>query len=489
MKKRLVSVIMGAALSLGLITVPGSMAQVSAAEEPYTVTFAYITDSENYGEVAKALDELAMKEINMHVNLRPMTWATYLTNLNLVMAAGEDIDIIVNVGQSLQVWKESGYIEDWAAYLDQMPNIVDNFGDDLNMYYTNGELLSLPVNTEMANGVGFVCRKDIMDELGLSEKDFSVDIKDPATFDQITDLFAKVKEAHPEMTVYSGYNSFVSLAATSVLDPLGDGPAGLLFGEGTTVTNFFESDTFHDICSYAKDWYDAGYTSADAATTQDSGQLLMSAGNLFCWASNTKPNTAKEAEGQTGYEVVVINAAEPLARTRAGAYCLCSSSKDPEKAAEFYNWFFGSAEANDLLNWGIEGVDWVEDENGQAAFPEGVDATSVGYHNDYGWMYPNQFIGHAWAGNDPDIWEQYKEYNANMKRSDALGFAVDATDLTDQIAQCTAVNEKYIHTLGYGTIDIEQGIADFNDELYMSGLQDIIDAKQSQLDEWMASKE
>jgi hypothetical protein len=31
-----------------------------------------------------------------------------------------------------------------------------------------------------------------------------------------------------------------------------------------------------------------------------------------------------------------------------------------------------------------------------AAYPDGVDATSVSYHNDFGWIYPNQFVGHPW---------------------------------------------------------------------------------------------
>ena len=39
------------------------------------------------------------------------------------------------------------------------------------------------------------------------------------------------------------------------------------------------------------------------------------------------------------------------------------------------------------------------------AYPEGADVNAVGYHNDYGWIYPNQMVGHVWEGNEPDVWD------------------------------------------------------------------------------------
>ena len=137
----------------------------------------------------------------------------------------------------------------------------------------------------------------------------------------------------------------------------------------------------------------------------------------------------------------------------------------------------------------MEGVDWVVDENGQAAYPDGITADNVGYHQDYGWAYLNQFCAHAWQGNDPDIWEQYEEFNANMLRSQAFGLTFDSTEVADQIAACTAVFDQYDNDLFWGTAGPETTLPVFNEALYAAGLQDILDAKQAQLDAFLASAE
>ena len=169
-------------------------------------------------------------------------------------------------------------------------------------------------------------------------------------------------------------------------------------------------------------------------------------------------------------------------------YSLSSASEDPVKAAAFYNWAYTSKEFNDILNWGVEGVDWVEDDNGMAAYPDGVDASNVGYHNDCGWAYPNQFIGHAWTGNEPDVWEQYEEYNNSVVRSQAFGFTFDSTVVVSELSACDAVYQQYAKNLAFGAIDPEANIDAFNDALYGAGLQTIMNERQAQLDAWLAEQ-
>ena len=295
------------------------------------------------------------------------------------------------------------------------------------------------------------------------------------------------------MTVNGGTISLAS-QLTFFNDGLGDN-FGVLpdFGQTTEIVNWFETDQCLTFCNLSRDWFEAGYYSADAATNQDSGETLMRAGNLFSYFTAIKPNTDVEKRTQTGYEVYVIPAAETVFTSSGSVnglvYSLANASEDPVKAAAFYNWAFTSPEFNDTINWGVEGVDWVVDENGQAAYPEGIDASNVGYHQDYGWAYLNQFCAHAWQGNDPDIWEQYEEFNANMLRSKAFGLTFDSTEVADQIAACTAVFDQYDNDLFWGTADPETTLPVFNEALYAAGLQDILDAKQAQLDAFLASAE
>ena len=55
-------------------------------------------------------------------------------------------------------------------------------------------------------------------------------------------------------------------------------------------------------------------------------------------------------------------------------------------------------------------------------------------------------------------------------------------------AAVTDVISQYIGQITTGSVDPEPAIEDFNQALYNAGLQDIIDAKQEQLDAWLAQQ-
>ena len=97
-------------------------------------------------------------------------------------------------------------------------------------------------------------------------------------------------------------------------------------------------------------------------------------------------------------------------------------------------------------------------------------------------------VGHPWVGNPVNIWDIYAEYNANTAKSQAFGFMFNSVPVETEIAQLNSVYEQYYKDVAFGVIDIDQGIADFNKALYDAGLQKVIDEKQRQLDEWLASK-
>ena len=153
----------------------------------------------------------------------------------------------------------------------------------------------------------------------------------------------------------------------------------------------------------------------------DSGEIKMKAGNCFSFITAIKPNTDVEKKAQTGYEVAVIpvggNCAKSTSAVTSAMLSVANSAQDPQKAVQFMNWTYVSQEFNDLINWGIQGEDWVLTEDNLAAYPEGVDASSVSYHNDMVYMYPMQFAGHPWEGNPVDIWEQYEKYNSELMTS------------------------------------------------------------------------
>ncbi len=461
--------------------------------EGYQVNYLYFVAQEgaNQNKVNQAVDELAQKELNMTVNMIPMTMGTYNSQISMMLAAGEPLDIFPSFSNQFSSYIESQYVVNMADYLDDMKDAQEILGEDFNCGYIGDFLIGLSQMKERAYPTGIVVRKDIFDELGYKVEDFSVTTDDYSTFSQITDLFAAVKEKYPDMVCNDG-TSMMGLCDGSYIDNLGD-DFGVLenYGQTTTITNWFESDQWRSFCEIAREWFTKGYLSQDIAVNQDSGELKIKAGNTFSFVVYVKPNTNIEKLAQTGYETEFIPIGKGMKNTNAVnalMISVASAAEDPQKACQFMNWTYASGDFNDLINWGIEGEDWVETENGQAAYPEGVDASSVGYHNDYGWAYPNQFAAHAWDGNPEDIWDQYKEYNANLLKSKAFGFTFDPTPVSTEIAQLNSIRDQYWKDLAFGAVEIDEKLKEFNDALYAAGLQTVMDEKQRQLDEWLANQ-
>ena len=475
----------------------GSASAIDMEGEPYTVHFMYLnqTEGEAYTAVTEAANALALEEINMNIDFVPVTFGTMSSTTQMMLAANEPLDLFFTVGTAaLPTYIESGYILNWADYLDQLPDVVEYLGDEMQYGYIGDFMTGIGIVKERANTFGLVARTDILTEVGYTAEDFvDVDANDPATLEKLDELFAAVQQAYPNMTVIAGQQGLSSYIG-ELTDSLGDG-FGVLENNGqtTTVTNWYESEQFKQLVTTSKRWYDAHYYSADAATSQDTGETLLKAGNMFSYLVGTKPNTAAEKVAQCGYDVTVIplNGVGNYSTSSYNnmQYCLANASEDPAKAAAFYNWAFQSGEFEDLINWGIEGTDWVETEEGLAAYPEGIDSSNVGYHNDFGWIYPNQTAGHAWEGNPSDIWEQYKESTANAIMSQAAGFSYDSTVVSDQVAACNAALEQYTKSMQFGTMDdVDAAIAEFNNALKSSGLETIIQEKQTQLDAWLAEQ-
>ncbi len=472
--------------------------EVSAetAEDPYLLHMVLVVAAEGTGSdaVKQAVSDLALSELNMEVDLNMQTLGTLQQTLNMQMAANEDLDLVPIASATLTSSIASGYLLNLNPYTDILSEAIEGLGDDAYAaYFPETDFLAgLPLHKERVNPVGLVVRRDIMEEIGVDAADIVIDPDDYDSFSQLDALFAAAKEAHPDMTIFSGYLG-VQVQNTWV-DGLNDF-LGVLenYGQTTDVTNWYESDQFYNFCTIGRRWFEAGYESADAATTTDTGAMLMRAGNLFSYFTHIKPNTNVEVEAQTGYPVDVIQIGKKgkySSNIIGCIYSISAASEDPEKAAEFMNWMYQSREFNDLINWGVEGVDWEEKEDGTAGYPEGVDAGNVGYHQDFGWIYPNQMAGHAWEGNDPDVWEQYEVFNTeDILLSKANGFNYDGSSVASEVAACSAVVDQYYVALLTGSMDPDENIPVFNEALYNSGLQTIIDEKQRQLDAWLAEQE
>lgn len=468
----------------------GAASGQSYGEEPYTINFAYHAPKEgNQAEVNELINELTMKELNMKVNLMPITWDTYNSKMPMMLAAQEPIDISFVFAFSLPSFISSGYIVDASDYEEYTKDIYKVLGEDLQGGYIGDMLAGFPMMNVRATPSGLFVRKDIFEELGYKEADFKVTTDDMSSFQQITEMFAKVKEKYPEMTPFDGFRTF-ALNTITYVDGVGDN-FGVLenYGQADKFTNYYESEQFKQFALLNREWFEKGYSSKDIAVDKELGQAKMKAGKTFSFFASYGANAITDVKSQTGYDTVLIPVSHKMKSTTAvnGALnVVLNTSADKAKAFEFLNWAYNSKEFNDLLNWGVPDKDWVVNEEGLADYPQGVTATTVNYHSDYGFVYPNQYLMTPWVGSPQNIWEKYKAFSEDALVSKAYGFTFDSTDVAMEESQLAAVLAKYENAISFGAVEPGPMIDKLNKELYAAGLQKVMDEKQKQFDAWLA---
>jgi putative aldouronate transport system substrate-binding protein len=311
----------------------------------------------------------------------------------------------------------------------------------------------------------------------------------------MSEAILKIKAANPDSYYIPG--STESYWIPKSIDYLGDTKfLGVLTDptNSTKVENYYESEYFLNFLKHVKEWKEAGVFSPDPLS--NSNPTLM---NLLMGVSNGTPGYAWDAAtsmvataAQNNIELAGTNVTDALSTTSdATTYMwhISSFCKNPEAAMRILNVLYTDPDAAQLIANGIEGLDYVLDENGQMKYPEGKNGMA-----DLGWAaasmayWPNVMLCKTWYYEPTDIYDKMLEKNKSCNKSLALGFAFDSTKVADQITACSNVVAQYYTPLMYGEVDIDSTLPEFQKALKDAGIDDIIAEKQAQLDAWLANK-
>lgn len=275
-------------------------------------------------------------------------------------------------------------------------------------------------------------------------------------------------------------------------DSLGDSLGVLenLFEDSTEVVNLYATDTYREFVEMMYQWGQEGLLMPDAATTTENNLL---SGNSFAQFENIKPGKKVEVEKGNNRDIVLVETLPANSYTevvQANNFVIPYCAQYPEKAMELWEMMYTNAEISNLFVNGVEGTNWVYSDDSKTFIttPEGVDSNATGYTS-YGWAWPNQQITPVWEGDDADLWDQLREFNNGGTLSPAFGFTWDSSSMANQITACNNVVSQYDAALRWGNLNPDETLDKFNADLEAAGINEIIEEKQRQLDEYLASKE
>lgn len=503
-RKKSIGILLAASMMIGLCACGSNETGDTAAKsdggksgEYEQVTFAYATMNNvpteaNVDTVEEAINEITREKIGVEVTLKPIALADYSQSISLSLQAGEKIDIFQSIYDFTNCVSTGMAMDITDLSQEYAPETVQLIGADwLKATSYEGKIYGFPTYKPAAAFAQFVCRQDIVQELG-------IDFSGVTTSADLTDIFRQVHEAHPEMTVLApmSQGKLGEASGWQGVDWLSDSDDkafGVLIGDDTTVQDYYSSEKFRDSVNLIRDWYEAGYIMKDAATTTSTTSELMASGNYFGnFTVNATPpeDLAQTMSGMYGQAMMAVKVGEPYLSTASinmVTWMVASNTKVPEAAMKFLDLTYTDPDVCNLIIFGIEGRDYVLDEEGYASCPEGLDMGTVPYTAQMSnGILGNAFIMHPLLGTNKETNDLMLEANKTADISPVMGFIFDASSVSTQYTAVNNVASQYLPGLLCGSVDPETELPAFIQALNDAGCQDIIAAKQEQLDAWLA---
>ncbi len=486
---------------------PAEEAEAVEAAEPAETAEAFdeVTDievilidfkgipTEQGDRIVEEMNKITEKTAGVRAHVTFIGPGDYPTQVGLMLSGGEPLDIIgLGIGSSaFAPLIANNQLMDITDLLDEYaPETLAFLGDYIAADSVNGRIYGIPPYRNYASSFYAIMRKDVLDELGLTDKAMSM-----TSFDDLAAIYAEVAEktdltpvGGSKQIFTTGYGNIYpggSFEDAVIFDNLGDS-YGIIFTDGEGNVSFRpEEEAQIKMYEMIRDWYNAGYVYKDSAITDDHPDTLMKAGILFSSLQISEMGIESAKQEATGFEVVCPEIAKDLvysASVNKFGLAVPVTCQEPEAAIRWINAYYTDPALANLFTWGVEGTDYVV-EDGVARFPDGVDVNSVGFHN-YDFMYGNYFEVLPWSGNTADFRQQAMAFLEGADVSPYLGFAPSQAGMENILAALNSVNDQYRPSIACG-IYTDEDYSKCVAALKTAGAEEYVASYQEQLSAWM----
>ena len=468
-----------------------SLGAVATAEEE--VKIAIYRDTLNLGainadqvqKVEDAINAYIADKINVQIELVDIVNAEYADKANMALANKE-----VNL-----LWTAS-----WMGTIgtnDLVPaNAVKDITDLLPgtaLYESmsagqweatkyNGKNYFIPVYKDNVEGYDFLFSKEKVDKYGW----------DLSTVKTLADLEPMLEDMKNDGVKYPYLNQATALFYRWNIDLFdfftADASTNFFAVDRATneVVNVLQTEAYVNYCKLMGEWAEKGYVHEDdytknvpatAMTTKDWG--------VSYW---TDIPVNDEAAARYMQEVVIVPATNRYAHSTSAlgsCYAITNTSTDEQAKAciDFMGLLYTDSKLADIYTFGIEGEDFVYDENGHVK--QNADAK----YNHSMWESASATVVTPLYNEPANKADLYIDFNGGALTSCAAGFRFDRTPVAAEYAACQALFEQYGFPLENGAIPadaVEDYIAQYQDDLDAAGFQTCLAEFQKQYNEWKA---
>lgn len=488
--------VLGMALMMGIGTLSGcgkSAGTNESGQEIVELTWYQVGDSQKDVQmVMDKVNEYTMEKIGVKLNVISVGWGDYNQKMQVVINTGDKWDMCFTCSWAndyLQNVQKGAFLELdeilTAEGKEMFESIDSRFWEAARV---GGKIYGVPSEKEIGSCPMWVFTKEYVDK-------YDIPYQDIHTLEDLEPWLALIQEKEPDVVPMYLTRDY---SAPTYMDKIQD-PIGIEYDDDTlTVKNVFETERMKETLNTMRKYYLAGYINKDAATAYDDKAVKR-----FVTKGDGQPYAELIWGKDLGYEVVASEIMETKvtnASARGAMTAVNKNSEHPEKAVELLNLINTDVYLRNLLNYGIEGVHYefvdVPADEMEAAKDKPyvldkkirqIEETKKDYSVPY-WVQGGLFNTYVLDNEPVDKWSTFKEFNDASEEAPSFGFDFNLDPVSTQVAGFRNVLDEFGKSLYTGSVDPEEYLPQLQKKLEATGVQDVIDEMQRQIDEWQATK-
>ncbi len=426
--------------------------------------------------VEAAVNEIALKEIGVAVDLVCIDGSAYNERMNMNMASGMAYDLcFTGYVNKYQNAVANGGLMQLDELLKEVPKLMKAMPDYAwEVAKINGGIYAVPNLQSYAPPTSVTFYKDLTDK-------YNFDARSIETVEDCEPYFEALVANEPQIIPY--YPSYgVQMWTSPVWEIIPGVPLAVRKdGSSSKVEILFETEEYKRGISVLHEWYNKGILRADLVSSQSDSEDFK-AGKMAAMNGGWVPGGEAKNSLLYGREIITVPIEEPY---MSKAACLAAmtgigvNSKHPVEAIKFIELVNTNADVLNLLAIGIKDVHYTLDEEGKYVL-----VPNSGWKTGGGWQFGNNFLQTIASGVADDVWEETAKLNLESVKSPLLGFVLDTEPIKTQISQLSAAESEF-----GGNIEIVNNGADAEKrmkKLVDAGLLEVQAEVQRQVDAYWA---
>lgn len=443
-------------------------------------------------EIYERINEITKEKINATIEVTMLSWGDYTTKLPAILASGEDYDLT--------------YTSSWCYYKTEGPKgaffelTEDMLKTCMPLTYAeypaeaweeailDGKIYMIPCIGNEFESHGYIIRGDLRKKYGVNE------IK---TLDDLEAYFAAIKENEPGMTPIKG-TANEGLNTAAVVFPedyvltYAITTDGLVapYNSPAELNDRAYMESIQDFYRRTKTWYDSGYIANDILSSKTTSEDYFKAGQsalMFTNINNASDKRKAIMQDNPDWELEYVDfEGDSMVEKTAfisNGMALGRNSRNPERALMFMELCYQDEELYDLINYGLEGITYIKNEDGTIGTPEAANMQEIQMDN-LGMAIRNVKFNKVRDDEWDVIVEKKADYETRSYTSPLNSITFNMDEVNAELAAINNMFIQYERPLMWGVVDdtdarLEELMKMYDD----AGMQKILELANSQIAE------